>query len=396
MRSSKSWLEVSEQRLRENYRALAHSASSSGADSSVLAVVKANAYGHGIELCAPVLASAGAQWLGVASAEEGVLARKALAAGSPHGPVQARILVLCGLVPDEAETIIRNQLTPAAWTTDQLDHLAQATPPGTPTPLHLEIDTGMSRQGVRPGAALGQLLDGLSARPELRLEGVMTHFSSAEIAGSPRTKLQQERFEAALAQIHGRGLQCQWIHAGSSSTLDEAHPLLWLQQLAHRYRARSLVRSGLAIYGYTLPLEGAPSTLHQRLKPVLTWKCRIVAIDHLPAGAQVGYNGTFAVPSPMRVALLPVGYSDGLRRELSSTNERPGGWVTLHCQLAPIIGRISMNLTTVDITNIPGASVGDEVSIIGEGVTAEDHARLAHTIPYEILCGLRSPLHLIA
>jgi alanine racemase len=126
------------------------------------------------------------------------------------------------------------------------------------------------------------------------------------------------------------------------------------------------------------------------LLPVLTWKARVIGLREIAAGTHVGYGATFTATHPMRLALLPVGYADGLRRELSST-ETSAGWVMLHGCKAPIVGRVSMNLTIVDITEIPGVAVGDQAIVLGEGSTAEDHAQLAGTIPYEILCGMQAP-----
>ena len=122
----------------------------------------------------------------------------------------------------------------------------------------------------------------------------------------------------------------------------------------------------------------------------MTWKTRVVDVREVLAGETVGYNATYTAQGPMRLALLPVGYSDGLRRELSSTNAKPGGWVMIGEKRAAIVGRISMNLTMVDVSAIDGVHVGDEVVLLGDGVTADDHARLAETISYEILCGVRA------
>jgi alanine racemase len=159
-----------------------------------------------------------------------------------------------------------------------------------------------------------------------------------------------------------------------------------------------MVRAGIGLYGYCLPIEGgnaAQSRIRGKLRPVMTWKTRVVDVRHVAAGETVGYNATFTAPGPMRLALLAAGYSDGLRRELSSTNARPGGWVMVRGrdgsdQRAAIVGRVSMNLTMVDVTEIAGVAVGDEVVLLGDGVTADDHARLAGTISYEILCGVRA------
>lgn len=390
MQSTKSWLEISEERLRRNYDTLVRLCIAEDRSASVLAVVKARAYGHGAGLCAQVLASAGASWLGVTDAGEGALVRRSLDRTHDSREVQPRVLVMCAPLPEDAAMIVANQLTPMVWSGHHLDWFSHASTAGASIPIHLEIDTGMSRQGVPPGTALDLLLDRLSKTPQLHLEGVLTHFASAEISGSSLTALQRQRFETALTQVGDRGLRPEWIHIGNSSVIDEANSLPWLQQIASRYGARSLVRSGLALYGYCLPLENASSALRDLLAPVLSWKSRIVDLRDLPPGAKIGYNGTFMAPAAMRLALLPVGYADGLRRELSASNAQPGGWCMLHGRRAPIIGRVSMNLTTIDVTSIPHASFGDEVTLLGDGITAEDHAGIAHTIPYEILCGLRA------
>jgi alanine racemase len=232
----------------------------------------------------------------------------------------------------------------------------------------------------------------------IHLDGLMTHFASAEIAGSHQTAEQRARFEQALNQVINYGIQPTWIHAGNSSTIDNAaeEPLRWLEHTAQSAGARSMVRSGLALYGYCLPIEReqdytdfAVSTLKSRLQPVMTWKTRVTCIRETEPGTKIGYNGTFVAQHPMRLALLPIGYADGLRRELSATNDRPGGWVLFGHDRASIVGRVSMNLTIVDVTSIPSVQVGDEAVLLGDGVIAEDHALLAKTIPYEILCGVR-------
>lgn len=396
MQNTKSWLEVSERRLRNNYDTLIESCRLGGRDTPVLAVIKAAAYGHGADICARVLAAAGAPWLGVTDSSEGALVRRSLDAALPSREDYPRILVMCGLLPGDAADIVANRLTPVAWSTDQFDSLALASIAHAPLGIHLEIDTGMARQGVAPGIPLELLLDHLVRMPELRLEGILTHFASAEISGAPLTNLQKQRFESALEQIADRGLRPDWIHAGNSSFLDEAKSLPWLHEITRRYGGHPLVRSGLGLYGYCLPLQNASSTVHSLLHPVLSWKSRILAFKDLAPGATVGYNATFVAETGMRLALLPVGYADGLRRELSGTNAKPGGWVIVHGQRAPIVGRISMNLTTIDVTAIPEAALSDEVILLGDGITAKDHAQIAHTIPYEILCGLRAQPRLSA
>jgi len=131
------------------------------------------------------------------------------------------------------------------------------------------------------------------------------------------------------------------------------------------------------------------------IRPVMTWKTRVIGIRDIQPGDTVGYNAVFTAQQPMRLALLPVGYADGLRRELSGSDARPGGWAVVHGQRAMIVGRVSMNLTTVDVTHIPNVMVSDEAILLGDGITADDHARLAHTIAYEIVCGMRAEPRLV-
>ncbi len=254
----------------------------------------------------------------------------------------------------------------------------------------------MGRQGARPGAELDAVLDAIGAGG-LVLDGVLTHFCAAEVAGGEKTREQQRGFAAAVMQVRERGLEPKWVHAGSSSSIDNAgvdHAAgdgRWLVELAKSVGARAMVRCGIALYGYCLPIEGeGESRLRGGLKPVMTWKTRVLDVREVRAGETVGYNATFTAKGPMRVALLPVGYADGLRRELGATNEKAGGWVLVRGERAAMVGRVSMNLTTVDVTGIEGVTVGDEVVVLGDGVTADDHARIAGTISYEILCGVTS------
>ncbi len=373
-----NWIEVSADRLTANFQAIQTEV---GPATTVLAVIKANAYGHGAETCAPILVRAGAKWLGVTCANEGARVRRTLASQG----LDADILIMSGFLPDDVDLIHQYALTPVAWTLEQIEALGKY--PGTR--VHLEVDTGMGRQGI--GTGLVELIQFyLHSKSRVVIDGVFTHFSSSEVAGSSQNALQQERFESFVAKLHKSSIQPAYLHAANSSFIDNpANDACWLSQLAASLGAIPMVRPGLALYGYTLPIqsEAAPH-LHAKLQPVLTWKAHILATRDLAPGETVGYNATFTADRPMRVALLPVGYADGLRRELSSTKEKPGGWVMIHGRKASILGRISMNLTVVDITGIPNVRPNDEAILLGEGITADDHARLAHTIAYEILCGI--------
>ena len=394
MPAGKSWIDVSQRALASNLAALERAAMAglpaNAPQTAVLAVIKADAYGHGAALCAPVLARAGAQWLGVTDAAEGVAVRDALSVARLRGAAQPRILLMCGLEAAEVPVLVEHHLTPVVWFAEQVDWLAAHAPRDHPLRVHIEIDTGMARQGVRPGDDLGRLLAHLRTYPQLTLDGIMTHFASAEIACSPHTEVQQQRFARAVAQISAAGLHPAWLHAGNTSILDEARLVPWLRAQADTLGARLLVRSGLALFGHALALEGADARLAPSLLLAGTWKSHVIALSDLLPGETIGYNATYTVAEPMRAALLAVGYAEGLRRELSSTNTQAGGWAMLRGCRAPILGRISMNLTTVDVTKIADVKVGDEVVLLGAGITAVDHAQLAHTIPYEILCGLRA------
>ncbi len=396
----KSWVEISEERLVANYAALA----SVAGDVAVMAVIKADAYGHGAKVCAPVLARAGVEWLGVTDAEEGVAVRASLAGVSPVRQPNPKILVMSGLLEEDAEAVVQHGLTPVVWTRQQMEWLADAVARlgAEPLAVHLEIDTGMARQGVVPGNELRDLLHWLAEQHNLRLEGVMTHFASAEIADSPLTLVQRERFEQAMAEVAASGLRPVWVHAGNSSTVDNSAvsehdrgSLVWLRDVAARAGARALVRTGIALYGYCLPVEGGEAMVEPELRPVMAWKTRVIGVREVEAGDTVGYNAIFTAPRRMRLALLPVGYADGLRRELSGSDATSGGWVMVGGERAMIVGRVSMNLTIVDVTEIAGVSVGDEVVLLGDGITADDHARLAHTISYDIVCGMRAESRLV-
>ena len=323
---------------------------------------------------------------------------------------QPDILVMSGSLAEDADAIVQHGLVPVVWDRQQMEWLADAVgrqDKGARLRVHLEIDTGMARQGVRAGAELQAVLEYLSGHASLELDGVMTHFASAEVAGSPQTLEQRMRFEQAMREIAAKGLRPAWVHAGNSSTIDNsASPqtdmLVWLRQLAEEYGARPMVRPGLGLYGYCLPIEcadgsqdtNAEAQVRPGLKPVMTWKTRVIGLREVQAGETVGYNATFVADGPMRLALLPVGYADGLRRELSAASGGAGGWVMAQGQRAAIVGRVSMNLTVVDVSGIAGVAVGDEVVLLGDGVTADDHARLARTIAYEIVCGVRVPSRL--
>jgi alanine racemase len=403
------WAEISRARLLHNFGLLQQLASP---DIRLTAVVKANAYGHGATLCAPWLAAAGAEWLGVTSVEEGVAVRAVC-------PTQ-RILVMSGLWQGEAEAILEHCLTPVVWEPFHLDLLARtahnAKLPPQSLPVHLEIDTGMSRQGAAHGRLLEAILPQLFAPSPLRLEGVLTHFHSPDELDSPVTRDQIAAFATAVDTIFAAGLKPALLHAGNSTSLLTGHGLDTLRALAARHRAQLMLRPGLALYGYapsigpmassqmdkdwssgTEPQSGAGEgpAGQENFHPVLSLKSRIVSLRTIAAGATAGYNGTFRAAHPSRLALLPIGYADGLSRLLSNR-----GHALIRGQRAPIAGRISMDQTILDVTAIPEAALGDEAVLLGEQsterITAEDLATLCQTIPWEILTSISARVPRVA
>jgi alanine racemase len=390
------WAEISAGSLRSNYALLREAA---GPQVEVLAVIKADAYGHGATDCAPVLAAAGARWLGVTSTEEGLAVRASLGI-LPQG-MTPRVLVMCGIWPGEEATCIERNLTPVVWEPYHFDLLeAEARRRGMgprSVAVHAEIDTGMARQGVAPGPLLERLLARFTPESPLLLEGVMTHLASTEVVDDPQNQVQAIAFAEALAQVARAGLQPAWVHAGNTSSTDSGYVPHDLPALAAIIGAQAMTRAGLALYGYALPLsrdDGAETPTHvlKSLRPAMTWKTRIISLREVAPGDTIGYNGAFVATETMRLALLPVGYADGFRRGLSSSNDHDGGHVLVRGQRVPIVGRVSMDLTIVDVSSIVGAIIGGEVVLLGRDgeafVGADEHAALVGTSVYEVLCGI--------
>jgi alanine racemase len=387
------WVEIHTPSLEENYRFLTTLAAP---DAELLAIVKADAYGHSLDICAPAAVRAGARWLGVTSVEEGVAAR----ALCPD----ARILVIGGVFPGQGAALIQHRLTAVAWEPWQLDELEMAAGgagmPAASVPVHLEIDTGMSRQGVPPelmrpeplaAAALARILGRFAPGSPLRLHGVMTHLFAADEADGTITTAQLARLDEALERIEASGFHPRWLSVGSSAAL-VAGQSATIAALATRHGMKSMLRPGLALYG--LVPEFSPgfdpatepeslATARAHLRPVLSWKTRVAGVRSVPAGAVVGYNGTFVATEPMRLALIAAGYADGLDRRLGNRFS-----LLVRGQWAPLVGRVSMDQAVVDVTEIPEVEAGDEVVILGtqgsETVTAFDHADATGTIPWEV------------
>jgi alanine racemase len=291
--------------------------------------------------------------------------------------------VLSGFWPNEENEIVRHRLTPTVWNQTQLDSLENAAGAASAKlAIHLKVNTGMNRLGANM-KDLPAILSKIAASRHLSLEGIFNHFAASEVLGDNDGDEQLRRFDQACEVATKAGLNPTIRHMANSAAI-VSRPSSWF----------NMVRPGLAIYGYSLPLTSAGSAYAPTplsLKPALTWKTRVLQMRDVAAGQHVGYSAGHITKSQTRVAVLPVGYGDGLSRRLSSR-----GRVIIHGMYAPIIGNVSMNLTTVDVTAIPAVTTGDEVIVIGEDgacrISAEDHATWAGTIPYEILCNISARL----
>jgi len=336
--------------------------------------VKADAYGHGAVECSHALEAEGAKWLGVTSLDEAIPLHEA--------GIQSNILLMTGFWRGEENEIVRLKLTPTVWERWQIESLdkAAAALGVAQHPVHLKIDTGMGRLGVTV-EHLPEVLKALANARHLVLEGLSTHLASSEIMDAPSVAEQQQNFGTAQNMVRQAGLNPKFVHMANTGAVVSRHDT-W----------NTMVRPGVALYGYYLPFQRAGrtvsgGTLRLPVKPILTWKTRILSLRDFGANHALGYNGTYITKAPANVAVLPVGYADGFNRQLSNR-----GRVIVRDHYAPIVGQISMDLTLVDVTGIPGVAVGDEVILLGAAdglsVDALEHASLANSTPYEVLCNI--------
>lgn len=365
-----TWAEVSLSTLRQNFRVVQKHV---GANVTVCAVVKADAYGHGAVECSRALEAEGARWLGVTSLDEAIPLREA--------GIQANILLMTGFWRGEESEIIRLRLTPTVWEPWHIEALeTAAAAQGARHPVHLKVDTGMGRLGVAIDR-LPALLKVVQSAKHLVLEGLSTHLASSEIMDAPSVAEQEHVFETVRRLVREAGLEPAFVHIANTAAV-----------ISRRETWNTMVRPGVALYGYYLPFQRAGrevsgKTLRLPVKPILTWKTRILSLRDFGPNQPLGYGATYVTQAPAHVAVLPVGYADGYNRQLSNR-----GRVIVHEHYAPIVGRISMDLTLVDVTGIPDVAVGDEVILLGtsEGLSVDalEHAELANSTPYEILCNI--------
>lgn len=339
----------------------------------VLAVVKANAYGHGAVPVSVALEEAGVDFFGVSLVEEGAELRQA--------GVRGDILVLGGAYSDYEE-IVAHGLVPVVFTGEHLAQLqAAAARAGCTARAHLKLDTGMGRLGLDL-EGLGEFLAALEMCPNVELDGLLSHLANAEVREHPMNRLQIARFKQAATALRAAGHPIRWRHiANSAGAMDLAD--------AKDGREFNLVRPGLILYGEA-PSERLRAAA--ALQPVLSWKTSVAHLKRLGPGQPVSYGGTWTAPRESLIATLPVGYADGFSRRHSNRGE-----VLVRGRRAKVVGAVCMDMCMVDVTEIAGVSVHDEVVLLGcqgeERLSAEELARTCETIPYEILCsvGARVP-----
>ncbi len=346
----RTWLEVSLDQIKSNFRLIARTV---GPTVSLMPVVKADAYRHGAVAVSQSLEHEGAEWLAVSNIDEGKALRES--------GIRARILVMADRVSTDPRAWAEFRLTPAIHDLADIPLL----PPGHP--YHLKIDSGMHRLGT-----LASPDEILRATSGTNLEGLMTHFASSADYTSPQTDRQQAAFDLILAR-----LRPAYVHAASTNPLHFARRQSW----------GNLVRPGYAIYGYVSHPKGqAPAELLP-VAPALQWKATILLTKGVPAGAPVGYGAQYITQRPTRLGILGVGYADGLPHRLSNK-----GQVLAAGKLVPILGAVSMDVTTVDLTDVPQLQAGDHVTLLGHdgphSLDARQIARLAGTIAYSVLCGI--------
>lgn len=351
-----AWLEIDCEAYRSNLRAL-----SRHAERPVMAVVKANGYGHGmVRMALEAEASGCSAGLAVALAEEGAELREA--------GIRARILILGPTLEDEAELVVRRSLDTVVTRVEVLDALrAAAAALGKRARVHVKVDTGMSRVGLEPAEAL-DLARRAREDPHVELAGVMTHFACADEPERPETRRQWDLFEPVLREVSTWSPRPA-LHAANSPGA------LWFAETGLDW-----VRGGIVTYGVNpgaLPLPIA-------VRPVAALKARVTQVREIPEGRSVSYGGTWTATRPTRLALVPLGYADGYPWSLANRGE-----ALLRGRRVPIRGRICMDQMLLDVTDLDPVAAGEEVVFVGnqgeERITAEDLARQAGTIGYEIL-----------
>ena len=337
-------------------------------ETKLMAVVKADAYGHGAVPISRQAIESGADWLGVARIEEALELRE--------GGIDAPVLIFGHTPPSLVDALIDHELTQTVWSLEAASALsAQAAARDRSIAVHIKVDTGMGRLGLRPSSSEAvQDIQAIASLPGLEVDGIYTHFASADQADKTSARLQLEMFLELVEDLRRDGLEFPVRHAANSAAfidIPESH--------------LDMVRLGISTYGLLPSAEVAAGDL--ALEPVMDLKCRIMQLKRLPAGAPVSYGGTWLTPAPTTIATIAVGYADGLNRLLSSRGE-----MLVRGQRAPIAGRVCMDLTMLDVGHIDGVTLDDDVVVFGtqdgEAILASELAKLTDTIPYEVLTSI--------
>jgi alanine racemase len=365
------WAEVSLGAIARNLRTVRKHV---GPKTQILAVVKSNAYGLGAVPVAKALEKAGAEQFGVTCANEGVELREA--------KIRKPILVLTGFWPGEEKRFIEHRLTPAVIRLEDVksfERAAKAARLKSRARFHLKINTGMNRLGILP-SELDALATALADSPHIQLEGTFTHFASAEDCTARQTVDQEELFRQCLERMRGMGIDPGIVHMANSGAIC-ARPSTWA----------NMVRPGAILYGYYQsfdpPDKGQEIRDRLRVEPSLSLRAKIITLRDLPAGQPVGYSAKFVTQRPSRIAVINAGYADGILRQ--RTNR---GCALLRGRRVPLVGAISMDLTTLDVTGVPEAELGDVVTLYGRDGGAEikvsDVAAEIGTVTSDLLCAL--------
>jgi alanine racemase len=363
--SRPTWAEINLQALAENFQSVRARLRS---DVKIMAVVKADAYGHGAVECARRLAAEGADWFGVALPEEGIALRE--------GGIERPILCLGGFWAGQEQACLQHNLVPVVYRPDMIEALDRAArDAGRVADAHLKIDTGMGRLGVRNDRAV-EFVEAIRDYRHVRIDGLMTHFASADDPHQDCfTQEQLARFRETVRLLRERGLSPTYEDCANSAATS-AYPESW----------GNMVRPGGVLYGLwrdILPPQDEPLVL----RPVMSLHSRVMLLKWVRRGETLGYGCTFEASRDTLVATLPIGYNDGYARALSNR-----GRVIVRGQYAAVVGRISMDMTLVDVTDVPNVRLNDRVTLLGEEdnlrIPAEDIARTAGTLSYEITCGI--------
>ena len=332
---------------------------------NLLAVLKADAYGHGATILAPEAVKASVSHLGVGDSHEGLQLRRAGISGA--------IVVLGDLVPEEIPRVVAEGLCVVLHSEGRLIQVeAEAERQGRRVPVHLKVDTGMGRLGMAP-SRVSHLAARAKASPHLLYDGLMSHLAGGGPPGREQNLLQARRFEKICAELRQHDLLPPWVHLRASPGLLDPMPAP---------AAETLCRAGDLILGF--PPGGGRSAF----EAVMRLETQLVFLKDVPEGTSIGYGHSVTTRRPTRLGVIPFGYHDGMRRELAKS----GGEVLIRGRRVPLIGAVSMDYATLDISDVPGARVGDRVTLIGsqgeERIRVEQVARWAGTIPHDILCGL--------